>query len=362
MKVLVLGPVLNEKLSGGVGTFDENLVQGFRERGDEANIISLAKSSHIDNIVIPSRHYNDLSVVLALPKIAKAIAKEKPDLVISSLQYNLGIKLFKRKWPKAKYIAVLHGVTCPTLGKVHSALVNFVARYSQKHFDSLVIVSSISLAFNWMIFGIKGDASIPIGFSTNKDVSLIGPADSNQKDRPFDFLYVGRLVADKNIIPLCRAFLDLLKIHPNLILAIAGWGELEDEFLPGGEFCHPNIKFFGKLPHEKTFELYKQAKTFISLHPVEAYGLAFGEAALCGCNLVGPISTGILQVFYGKQYFHIVDISSVDSIKRGLENCLENYSPISDDEMAYLKDELSVKKMADRYAALAASLDQTTTK
>lgn len=355
MKVLVLGPVLNDELSGGVGTFSENLVKGFRERGDEANLISLAKSTAIDNIVVPSSHYNDFSIVLSLPKIAKVIAKEKPDLVVSSLQYNLGIKKFKRAWPKAKYIAVLHGVTCPVLGKVHSALVNFVARYSKKHFDSLVIVSSNSLAINWMIFGIKCDAVIPNGIGI--DERSASYQESRPSNRIYDFLYLGRLVADKNIIPLCRAFLNLLKRRPFLSLAVVGWGELEHLFLPEGEFCHPNIKYIGKVPHEKTFEIYRKAKTYVSLHPLEACSLSFGEATLCGCNVAGPISTGNLQTYYGQPYFHVIDISSAVTIEAGLEKCLENYSPISDEQMAFLSKELSNKTMADRYAALAASLN-----
>ena len=56
MRVLILGPVVNENTSGGVAVFDEGLYSGFSELGDYVNIISIEKSGLINNIVVKTKN------------------------------------------------------------------------------------------------------------------------------------------------------------------------------------------------------------------------------------------------------------------------------------------------------------------
>lgn len=44
MRVLISGPVVSDKTSGGVAVYDEWLYEGFRQLGDDVNIISIEKS------------------------------------------------------------------------------------------------------------------------------------------------------------------------------------------------------------------------------------------------------------------------------------------------------------------------------
>lgn len=85
MRVLILGPVVNENTSGGVAVFDEGLYSGFSELGDYVNIISIEKSSLINNIVVKTKNPNPNKILFKFNRIAKEIQKYKPDLVISSL-------------------------------------------------------------------------------------------------------------------------------------------------------------------------------------------------------------------------------------------------------------------------------------
>lgn len=348
MKVIILGPVLNSKRNGGVATIDESLVYGFRENGDEANIISLDKSDAIDNIVVPAKKYGTFSIIRKLSKMAKIIGKEKPDLVISSLQYNLGIKKFKKKCPTAKYVTILHGMAKPINGRLKAFAVNYVARYSCKHFDVVSTVSYISQAINANFYKIKCNTVIPNGILTNS----INPVQVCSEKREFDFIYVGRLFRDKRVDMIADGFIKLLEKNNNLKLAIVGGGEMAPLFQKGGKYNSPNICYFGQQNHEKVYEFFRRSKIFISLNELEPLATTMMEAAINGCNIITPVTSGVTQLFLNDPAYHNADISSVDSLADDMERALADYCPPTEERIAEYKERFSAKRMAERYADL----------
>lgn len=349
MKAIILGPVLNSRQNGGVATFTESLYRGFKEIGYEANIISVDKSDLIDNIVVPVKKQGTLSIIRSLEKIAKIIGEEQPDIVISSLQYNLGIKKFRKKCPKAKYIAVLHGMVKPINGRLKGFAVNSVARYSAKHFDKITNVSFLSKAINEEYYNIKCDAIIANGIET----SQIDPAAVCKEERDFDFIYVGRLYRDKRVDMIADAFLRLLKKNDKLKLAIVGGGELAPLFGKGGsKYNCPNICYFGQQNHENIDGFYRRSKCFITLNELEPLGITMMEAALNGCNIVTPVTSGARQLFINDPIFHGADISSVGTLAKDMENALMNYFSPNEERITEYKDRFSAKSMAERYADL----------
>lgn len=75
MRIVILGPVVNATLSGGVGVFDEGLYRGFQGIGDVVEVISLAKSSSIDNAVIGNGNYSTRKIWASFHKIGKEIKR-----------------------------------------------------------------------------------------------------------------------------------------------------------------------------------------------------------------------------------------------------------------------------------------------
>lgn len=73
MKVIILGPIVNNKLSGGVGVFDEGLFKGFQNIGDAVQIISLAKSSSINNIVVGKGNNKLFFIHFSFAKLEKRL-------------------------------------------------------------------------------------------------------------------------------------------------------------------------------------------------------------------------------------------------------------------------------------------------
>lgn len=344
MRVLILGPIVNKKTSGGVAVFDEGLCAGFRELGDEANVLSIEKSTNIDNLLIKIRNSKAYKIFFNFRKIAKAIKKYEPDLVISSLQYSAGIRRYKKSWGKAKYIQILHGTPCPINGRFKSWCVNFVARYSKKHFDKLVTVSHLSWSINKKINRVECDAIINTGCTLKKL-----PINS---DRIYDFCYVGRLYRDKNIEKMMDALIKLHEQNDNIKVCIAGFGEQEGLFLEGGKYNLNFVDFKGKVDHSKVSDIYQNSKFFISLCELEACGLAFSEAAINGCNPIASLSSGQSSLFRGKKYYHEVNAYNVSVLVAELKKVISNYTPILESDVDELRNIFDYKNIALQYKAL----------
>lgn len=351
MKIIVLGPVLNQKSSGGVAAVSESLVDGFRMLGHDANIVSLEKSSNIDNVVVGNKKSSSLNVVLSISKIAKYLKKEKPDLVISSLQYNVGIKKYKKASPNTKFVAVIHGMVTPIRGRLRGLAINAVARYSSRHFDAMTTVSYLSQATNYRFYGIKISSVIPNGIG---DVKEFAASEAElHSDRPFDFLYIGRLAKCKRIDLIVEAFKMLRKqTGKDLRMAVAGGGELSYLFDNRGELEASGIKYFGLIEHKNTPELYKLSRCFISANELENLGIVFMEAALAGCNIIHPYTCGGAQLFVNDPIQHFCDISSETTLCNDMERAInEYYQPSVSDIQRYEKD-FSAIEMCKKYLAL----------
>jgi len=345
MRILILGPIVNERTSGGVAVFDEGLYHGFNELGDFAQIISIDKSSSIDNLVAGKPTNKKHKIFFRFRRIAKLIKKFEPDLVISSVQYSIGIKKYKRKWPKATYVQVLHGTPCPVNGIFKAWCINFAARYSRKHFDKLVTVSHLSWAINKKINRVECDEIINTG--------CIPPSNFNgSKEKKYDFCYVGRLVKDKNIEKMMDSLIEIQKERHNLKVCIAGYGELEHLFYPGGKYDLDFVTFKGKVEHPNVFSIYSDSKFFISLCELEACGLAFSEAAICGCNPVSALSSGQTYLFRGKPFYHTIDTSNVNIMTAELKMVLDNHVEITKGDIGELIEIFSFKNIAKKYKNL----------
>lgn len=100
---------------------------------------------------------------------------------------------------------------------------------------------------------------------------------SPRGERP-RFLFVGRLVAAKGIVPLLEEFALL----PAYDLVVIGDGELRGE-LEARFSAYRNIRFLGHIPQSELIPAYQEATSLIfpSLVP-ETFGLTIVEAFACG--------------------------------------------------------------------------------
>lgn len=112
------------------------------------------------------------------------------------------------------------------------------------------------------------------------------PIDAPKKPRlpheKKDFVFVGRLEAAKGINLLLSTW-EKLPEHFQLLVI----GEGKDQTLQQ-QYTRPNIRFLGKLSHEKVMDYVHRAKYLV--HPsltYETFGLTMLEALACGTPVIG---------------------------------------------------------------------------
>lgn len=133
------------------------------------------------------------------------------------------------------------------------------------------------------------------------------------------FLFVGRLINEKNLKRLLEAFSISIKKYPNLSLTIVGDGPLKKLVEKYEKKYNQNIKFHG-LVNDKVLlkEIYRSNKVFIMPSKIETFGLTYLEALSQGQFLIYSKGNGIDGVF-SRLYGISVDSNSINSICNAIE-------------------------------------------
>ena len=153
-------------------------------------------------------------------------------------------------------------------------------------------------------------------------------------------LFVGRLVPEKGIFTLLKAFQNVIKKHPNEKLCIVGDGiqllELQHFVIKNNL---SNVSFLGNKTREELQVIYSNATfTVVPSEYVEAYGnvilesLSFGKTVITS-DLVGikneivENKVGLIYSFNNQMELEekMIELLSNDNIKTELENNIPNY-------------------------------------
>lgn len=120
----------------------------------------------------------------------------------------------------------------------------------------------------------------------------------NLNDNDIIFLFVGRIVKEKNLEVLIRASKKIVKEIPNAKFIIAGKGpeEIFYKDLVNKEGVNDYFKFLGFVPDSKIYSLYKSADIFIFPSKFETQGLSGIEAMASGLPVVGADYLAISEI------------------------------------------------------------------
>lgn len=173
---------------------------------------------------------------------------------------------------------------------------------------------------------IHKDMLVKMGFrgsvKITKGVGIIDKSKSmlTRKLNPIPkFLYVGRLIPQKNLHRLINVF----NIN-GFLLYIIGTGKLEKDLK---KEALPNIKFLGQIPNNLLDKYYKACDIFILPSLSEPWGLVVEEALYNGCVLalsknVGAAPELLTEVDAGVLF----DPDDLVSITEAVENVVRNLS------------------------------------
>ena len=162
--------------------------------------------------------------------------------------------------------------------------------------------------------------------------------DSSHERIENQFVFVGRLAANKGVDYLCSAFSDLTHCH----LKIVGDGPLRSELETAYKDCE-HIHFVGKIDDEALFGLYQQSDCFVFSSLYEGMPTVILEAMACRLPIIAT-DIGAVQTMVGDDNGYVVYPSSAESIR----DAVISYQNLRKDEKQRLR-EASFDKVSKSY-------------
>lgn len=335
MKIIIAGPVTTKKSSGGVAVFNENIAKSLANL-DKNNQILIA-TKNINSIENIEGYPNNISIVDITN--FKVLKKFNPDIIISSLWYSL---FFCLGYSRSIKVHILHGFTnYRDYSDWKFQIMHTMDKKIRKNFNFLIANSEFTKYINENIFGLKIDGVFSIGLPQNQIHKLTSSNCTDNKN----ILYVGRLVSAKRVDKIIEA-VEKLEDSEYDKFKIVGYGA-EKSNLQHLSMKDKKIEFIGSVPPEKTPNIYKNARVFVSLNPSEPFGITYEEAIAAGLFVVAPNTGG--QVEFLKKFPErclFVDIndtnSIVNAIKIGLNKKLKS---LTKDEIESLNYKTTLKQI-----------------
>ncbi len=169
-----------------------------------------------------------------------------------------------------------------------------------------------------------------VGFSKNKIAKGVYGADPQVFSvrtplhlRSKKFIFVGQLIARKNILALVEVFLKLVKLCPEWSLEIVGNGALADKLS-----AHPQISIHGFMQPKKLALLLQNSRCLVLPSHDEHWGVVAHEAVCCGCALA--LSRAIGSAADLANYENSVSFRSTNSVD--MFEALHKITKWTDDE------------------------------
>lgn len=272
LKIFLAGPLPSKNSSGGVAVFTLNLAEELVHLGYEVIVFSNSKKQQVH------RKYR----IESIGSIRRISHQEHPDLIISSLWYSL-FSIFVSNTIK---VHLLHGFTnLKNYNYLKFWIMLLIDKLIRKKFTYILANSKFTKLINEEIFNLKVDGLYQIGLS-NDEIRQLTTLDIKNKKK--EILYVGRLIPAKNINLIIKNF---LKIRSDSILRIIGYGP-EEGALKKLANTDKTISFDGSKSHNEILKYYSDSKVFVSLNPVEPFGITYLEALLTNNFIIAPDTGG----------------------------------------------------------------------
>lgn len=277
-----MGPVTTQTYFGGVATFDEGIAVGFKHLGHEVLICS--EQSDLD----ACRCLEGLQIYkISLTTAKHFFVREKPDLVIASLQYGKYFPLAKGSFR----VLFLHGFfNVEKYGWAKSIAGAVCQKWMAMHCERVYSNSAFTAVMNQKMWKLYSDKVIPIGVSNTylkevlRDEKIVNANNGV-------ITYVGRLEKTKGVDKIVDAVAFLQQQGKKFVLHIVGTGSFEAELkkrTAGLQY----VEFLGRKQNSELLSIYKSSEIFISLHRAESFGITYAEALLGGCKIVCPVTGG----------------------------------------------------------------------
>ena len=142
----------------------------------------------------------------------------------------------------------------------------------------------------------------------------------------FVFFSAGMLRKIKNFDLLIDSFISTFKVDDNVILKIAGAGELYDELNNKIRINKRENQIFliGQLSRDEMLDNYKKSNCFVLLSEKETFGIVYREALAVGRPIIATPNGGI-QENWDDSYGFLLKSYDIKEIGNALKNMVDKY-------------------------------------
>jgi glycosyltransferase involved in cell wall biosynthesis len=231
------------------------------------------------------------------------------------------------------------------------------ARFVMSRADAVVALSRAEADFQQQVYPLAGaiHAVIPNGI----DATNYAYARNNAagKGLPWQLLYVGQLIAQKNVDVLLRA-MALIKQPVELELVYHNSAlEIPLRKLAVELGLSERVRFLGPKSPQALAAIYQRADVFVLPSAGEALPSVVTEAMLCGTPVVATDVGGVREQLGGNGV--CVSPGSSDELAAAISQVLDHYVHFdaqSKAASARAREQFSIEKMVDRHLELYANL------
>jgi glycosyltransferase involved in cell wall biosynthesis len=131
-----------------------------------------------------------------------------------------------------------------------------------------------------------------------------------------NFLYVGRLSSEKNLVHLIEVFNDFPKLNLNIV----GYGPLENHLK---SISGMNIRFYGAIPNIELSKVYNDNDVLILPSLAEPWGLVVEEALNNGLPVIVSNRVGCAEEIVNESNGIIFDVNKLEDLKIAIQNMID---------------------------------------
>lgn len=285
----------------------------FRDNKFEIHIISMlpAKIEDVEIHLLKSKaysnrknnmQYNKVAVIFqVMPQIKKLLKQIKPDILHAHFASSYGFFAALSNY-KPFYLSVwgYDTITFPEISIIHKTIIKYTLKKADK-----IFATSEFLAEKTARYSNKKQIVTPFGVNTN-----IFKPNKNLKSNKFIFGTVKALETKYGIDYLLKAVSLIKDKMENWELWIAGVGTKKGELIELSKTLniYDNVKFLGRVPHDKIPQLLQQMHLFTvtSVWDCESFGVAAVEAGATELPVIASDIGGLSEVIAdGITGFHV---------------------------------------------------------
>jgi glycosyltransferase involved in cell wall biosynthesis len=192
---------------------------------------------------------------------------------------------------------------------IYNKLINFFLHdRSINQADRIWAISNYTQSEVINLYPNRKRKSIFVGSSIDKGVyrtKVISPEKCSKLIKKFNLgdkllLFVGTMEPRKNITFLLSLMPELMQHGFSLlIVGKEGWGKIDKNVINEKGFPKDKIGFSGFIDFEELVDLYHVANLYVSTSLNEGFGLPQLEAMSCGCPVVCPHNSAMIEVVEG---------------------------------------------------------------